>query len=531
MVCFDFVIVPLRGVLRMLPALGLVLLFTLGIVFETAAAGQDRAAYRAWCKSQGGTTYSFEGGLACRPGSRRPPTTGTTTAPVQPAPDYQLEQRRREAERQQRERERSEKAERDRKRAFERAKGEALGLLKGSSPGSGGLKSSGGGDLNLKSGTPTFGIKGNPAQGLTLKTSTPSTETRMVTKRSRFSKGTKYSAPVVTDPRKVQSGTQRELNSANRKTELLLDALHAAKGSWAKALGYLRAWVKASPNDTDARQALSYLRGFHGGYLGASVLGNIYYKYGVREWIAGDYHSAAKAFAQAVAENPLDTQAVATYGYTLGLAMESPACQRRPKSCPYIDLPSRIIADSPGRRQDLAQLQRRIKQNPNDLKTRLALEYVKGLLVYAEPGVADLAFRGKPPDAVEGKLMTAGFKKLVRRDYAGAVKAYSRAYTHNVHKRGGVNANGILFAQRYAAGRLAAREGRGDIFSFDDDRVNQVLAEVYNRILDELDRLPPESTSMPLFARTLRDTDGKNPFFGRLAKSKVAGLMRKALGR
>ena len=460
----------------MLPAIGLALLFTLGVIFETATAQDPRtdpSGYRAWCESQGGTIYSFQGSLACKPGSRRPPRTGTRTAPVQPTPDYQLEQRRREeAERQRREQERREKAERDRKRAFDNAKREALGLLKGAAPDSGGLKSSGGGDLILKSGTATFGIKGNPDRELTLKTSTPSTETRMVTKQSRFSKGTKYSAPVVSDPRKVQSGTQRELKSANRKTELLLDALQAAEGSWTKALGYLRAWVKANPNDTDARQALSYLRGFHEGYLGAKQIGDSHYKYGVRKWIAGDYHSAAKAFAQAVAENPLDTQAVATYGYTLGLAMESPACQRRPKSCPYVDLPSRIIPTVPDHRRDLARLERRIKQNPNDLTTRFALEYVKGLLVYAEPGVADLAFRGRPPDAVEAKLMNEGLNKLLRRDYAGAVKDYSKAYVRNVRKRGGVNAHGILFARRYAAGRLAARERRGDILPTNDERVN-----------------------------------------------------------
>ncbi len=197
-------ITPLGVVFRVLPVLGLAALFTLGVILDTATAQdprRDPRGYRIWCGSQGGTIYSYQGSLACRPGSKRPQEAGTTTAPPRPTPDYQLEQRRREAERQRREQ--------DRKRAFERAKREALGLLKGSAPDSGGVKSSGGGDLKLKSGTPTFGLKGNPDQGLTLKPSTPPAGTRTVTKPSRFSKGTKYSAPVVTDPRAVRMAQGR----------------------------------------------------------------------------------------------------------------------------------------------------------------------------------------------------------------------------------------------------------------------------------------------------------------------------------
>ena len=97
MVCFSRGIVPLGVIFRMMPALGLAFLFTLGVIFETATAQDPRtdpSGYRAWCRSQGGTIYPYQGSIACKPGSRRPPKTGTKMAPVQPTPDYQLEQRR-----------------------------------------------------------------------------------------------------------------------------------------------------------------------------------------------------------------------------------------------------------------------------------------------------------------------------------------------------------------------------------------------------------------------------------------------------
>ena len=163
------------------------------------------AAYSAWCSCMGGSYNSST--TACTGatgGHRSSPNRGSGQSYPTPGPGIDHE-----AERQRRERERREKAERDRKRAFERAKREALGLLKGTERGSGGLKSTDDGGLKLKSGTPTPGIKGDPDQGLTLKPSTPPAGTRTVTKPSRFSKGTKYSAPVVTDPRAVRMAQGR----------------------------------------------------------------------------------------------------------------------------------------------------------------------------------------------------------------------------------------------------------------------------------------------------------------------------------
>ncbi len=537
MVSFGGGVVRLGVVLRMLPALGLALLFTLGVINETAAFPDPRTdprGYEAWCKNQGGTIYSYQGSIACRPGSGRPPGTVPRKAPrrktAPPPDDGAAHRQQREVEaRHQREREEEQRAAREaeanakreerQSKALKKAKEDALGLLKGAGHGTGGLKMPDG-DLVPKTGTPVLGLK----------VSGP----RTVTKESRFSKGTKFSAPVVTDPAKVQRGTKKELNSANRKTELLLDALQAARGSWAKALEYLRNWVNANPKDVEARQALAYLQGFHKGYLGAKNIADAYYKYGVRQWIDGDYYGAAQSFAEVVSNNPLDTQAVGTYGYTLGLAMEGRACQWRPKSCPYVDLPARVSGGLYPRREKLAELERRIKQNPADTETRVALEYVKGLLVYTEPGVADLAFKGKPPDTVEGRLMEQGLDRLMARNYSGAVEAFSKAYVHDVRNRGGTNAHGILFAQRYAAGRLAARERRADVLPTNDDRVREVEDKIFQRVFRKaLAEMEDEDASQSLerCAQGLRDTEHRNPFFGRLAKSKVAQLVRKVLGR
>lgn len=566
MVYFGLVVAPLGVIFRMLPILGLALLFTFGVIFQTATAQDPRtdpSGYRTWCENQGGTIYRYQGSLACRPRSGRPPRTGPRVAPrpdPAPPPDdgSALRQQREVGARHQREREEEQRAAREadadakrkerQNKALMKAKEDALGLLKGVGYGTGGLKSSGGGDLKLKSGTSTFGIKGNPAQGLTLKTSTPSTETRMVTKRSRFSKGTKYSAPVVTDPGKVQSGTQRELKSANRKTELLLDALQAAKGSWEKALEYLRTSVRAAPNDTDARQALAYLRGLHKGYLSLKLQSDSHYRYGIRQWLENDFVGATKAFAQAVADNPSDKSAVASYGYAFGALMESPACRQASK-CPKIDLPKRHSADVSVYRKQFARLKQRIKQNPDDLKTRLALEYLEGLLVYPESQSPDTALQGKPMDVIDIESIGRGLNLLQARDYIGAVGLFSKAHKKNQQVRDSyAYKNRLLFAHRYALGRWEARHGQSGLpkedhrhdevwkktlVDWEKDHIDQTFEDLFDQledpIIDEfLDGIDLELNKV---LSRLHDTERGNPFFGPLQKSKVARVKRRSLGR
>jgi len=417
------------------------------------------------------------------------------------------------------------------KKAFKKARANAEALLKGVSGGQGGLKMPGG-SLVPKTGTPTFGIKGNPAAALGLKDSGP----RTVSRNSRFSKGTKYSAPVVTDPNKVQNGTRKELKSANRKTELLLDALQAARGSWNKALTFLGDWIKKNPNDTDARQALEYLRGFRQGWLNAERASDEYFRFGARLWVDGNYYSAATAFGRSLANSPFDHELVQTFAYAAGMAEESPTCKRQPKQCPIIDEHSNLGTDDSAYADRLAALEKKVRRHPKDLKSLLRLQYMKGIMIYAERPPAALAIKSKPYDDEDRKLRDAWWDRLAEGDYAGAAEKYRTFYDRHLAKHGDAVKPFLLASRAHALGRATMHEGRAGLLppgSRAERAVTEIEHEFWNKATRQLianaDKQRHRSTADAI--RALRDTAKRNPFFGRLAKSKVAQLLGKARGQ
>jgi len=254
--------------------MGLVFLFTSSILSETATAQGRQSGYENWCKSQGGTTYRFEGGLACKPGSRRRPETGTTTVPPQITPDYGAEQQRQEAERQRLEKERQDKANLERQRAFEKGKREALGLLKGITTGNGALKSSGSSELKLKSGTPAFGIKGNPDGLLRLKEPTP---VKFKNPKRAFVDPSFFTRPKmrlrirhVPNPKNAPMGTWRQYVRSDR-AGLILDALEEGRGDLDQSITYLEGQIIKHGKNVKASTALSFLEGLQTSYIAAGI--------------------------------------------------------------------------------------------------------------------------------------------------------------------------------------------------------------------------------------------------------------------
>ncbi|MBC8239116.1 MAG: hypothetical protein H8E30_01445, partial [Alphaproteobacteria bacterium] len=320
--------------------------------------------------------------------------------------------------------------------------------------------------------------------------------------------------------------------AASRKTEVLLDALQAGKGSWDDSVLYLQTLLSRNPDDKAVRDNLYYVQGMRRGHLQAKNMGDQYYKRGVRKWLKEDYIGSAKAFAQAVRQNPDDLPAVGTYGFTLGLAMESPRCNMG-AGCRYVDYPKRIKHNQ----EEMANLElfrKRAMQNPWDLHATATHNYIEGLETYnvflestdekAKKGT------GKPPDKKSLDLMSSGITKLLNREYGPAARDFSEAYQLNVGDEG------ILFALQYIRGRdmMRRKQSDDDVLLFeapDDPRMTEIQKELSDSVHAIMHGAKPKrDPTIDIDAVSLqnmiKDSNDLNPFVGALSEAEVARLAR-----
>lgn len=435
----------------------------------------------------------------------------------QPAPDRGEIQRRQEQERQQRELNEAEQKAREqeeaRRRKFEENKQNALKLLK-----------SGAGELGLKGEAgAAMELRGTKPNGLTLK-------------EPLFSKGSQGSAPpdlsdlnpkwpIVVDPSKVQGQTAQALKEANLRTHALLDALEAGAGDWLRSIASLEGKVKKNPAGRHFRDALNLLRGYHAGYLGAKNISDNYYKFGVRQWLDGDFDQAARAFARAFRENPDDMQLYGSFAHTLGLRDGSGRCQSNTR-CSHLDIPAQPIPEELGIVQDvqrkLEKLRAEVNANPGNLPLRATLNHLEGWAGYHDylSGVPDE--KQKPLDKKSWRLTSQGLDKIGAGNYAGAVKDFSEAYADNAGDRG------ILFVTNYAKGLFAAQaDETGHIpAALWDRRTSEAYADYVDDMLGKINAelFPPKRPSATEMRRQLTDTEAENPFFGFLSDEDVERL-------
>ena len=185
-------------------------------------------------------------------------------------PDYGAQQRM--AEESRRQEEARQKAERDRKareqRAFEKAKTDTLKMLKGSSPSIDSKDPVS--TLKLKSGTPTFGIKGNPDGQLRLKS--PSA-VKLKNPENAVADPSFFTRPkarlhirYVPNPMQAPKGTWLRYVKSDR-ANLILDALEMGKGDLDKAIDYLDRQIIRHDSHRAASSALSYLEGLRTSYI------------------------------------------------------------------------------------------------------------------------------------------------------------------------------------------------------------------------------------------------------------------------
>lgn len=263
--------------------------------------------YCSGCAKIGGRTTGERGGYAseaacesARSAVRSPVTTmscdrvGTCDAPPppprrtqgetgesrgqahHPTPDYDA-QRRMEAEIKAQE-EARQSAEADRKAreqaAFDRAKADLMNQLKGGTLDQGsGLKGVGGGDtLSLKSGTPTFGIKGNPGGNLHLKNAPAvkvlDPETAKIDPSFFIRPKARLKIRDVPNPLAAPRGTWLHYVKSSR-AGLILDALEEGQGDLDEAISWLDGQIIAHDANIRLTAALSYLEGLKTSYIAA----------------------------------------------------------------------------------------------------------------------------------------------------------------------------------------------------------------------------------------------------------------------
>ncbi|MDA0305204.1 MAG: hypothetical protein O3B76_02815 [Proteobacteria bacterium] len=202
---------------------------------------------------------------------------GKRAAPrAPPQPDYEA-QRRRQAEIRRQEESRL-KAARERKareqRAFEKAKADILGALKGSNLDQGGaLKGIGGGStLQLKSGTPTFGIKANPGGQLRLKgpgaVQLNNPQTASINPAFFTRPKARLRIRYVPNPMQAPKGAWKRYVRSDR-AGLILDALEEGRGDLDQSIAYLEGQIIKHGTHVKASTALSYLEGLKTSYIAA----------------------------------------------------------------------------------------------------------------------------------------------------------------------------------------------------------------------------------------------------------------------
>jgi len=524
--------------------------------YQSIEGGSRLGPYSSRSECESVNSEYFDGNGTCYCSYTKP-----TPSPVPtPSPEYRREPRvdseairRQQAEEQRhREQEEAERRERERqaeeaqRRAFEKDKQEALGLLKGSTLDA---DDCGANDLKLKGTTSDLDLKGDAVTGAELKLKDLETSKPAATlKQPLYEKGYKGSAPpyladldpkwpIVVDPAKVQGKTPQALRTANRRTHIVLDALEAGQGDWKESIRYLENRLAVSPRDTEVRDALNYVWGLCQGYIRARDTADSYYKYGVRQWLDGDYDGAARAFQQAVRQNPDDVVALSTFAQTLGLRDGRGECRRR-GGCSLLIHPPTNVLFTPEDEQRLRALRREVKRTPADLERRLALNVLEGYAAYADYVNTCAEAPQQAFDTKTRRLVSEGLTMIERKDFANARRVFAKAYLYNSQARR-IDDHGLFFVMNYADGLDTAQKGEDVIDGF-DPRFKEVVNEYEQRMVDDLAQWVAEKEIKRLNAmlkqreraarkpahvrKELLDVKVRNPFFGLLSDDEMKEL-------
>lgn len=193
----------------------------------------------------------------------RPSQRSTSKSPSGPSPAEQ-ERQRQEEERKQKEAEEEERRRKEdaRKQKFFHEKRDALNQLKGMAGDTTDIKTD---SPSLKSSTSTLGLKGSSTHTLGLKSVSP---VASGLKSPKFSKGTKYSAPVNVRDLNVTTGKAFKRNkgllnfidkanwSEKTQSEVILGILLAERGRYDDAVRYLQQAAVDEPNEPVITHAL-----------------------------------------------------------------------------------------------------------------------------------------------------------------------------------------------------------------------------------------------------------------------------------
>lgn len=110
------------------------------------------------------------------------------------------------------------------------------------------------------------------------------------------------------------------------RTHFVREALSESNGGWSPVLSLLEKAAGKATGNPALRDAFAYIRAMYDGRIAADDLESVYYKHGVRRWLARDMWSAALSFARAARDNPEDRRVFASFADAAGRQHASPAC-------------------------------------------------------------------------------------------------------------------------------------------------------------------------------------------------------------
>lgn len=284
------------------------------------------------------------------------------------------------------------------------------------------------------------------------------------------------------------------------RLKLIRQALVEYIGGWPSVLAYIKAEIGTGAGNPAMRDAFAYLNGMYEGQIAADRLDNVYYRHGVRRWLARDHWTAALSFARAARDNPDDHRVFASFADAAGRQHASPACQKA-RRCVSGNISN--WAKRFGRPHALAVKNMLARTRKVELSTDVvSLRNMLGAIVV----FSEKSDSGAIGDRSIGDSATVVLSKAQGHNFTVALKGYIELWRRLEEARMSGRPN--LFFERYA-NASGDRTARAFLNETGEPSVDAAADEGYLKHLRD----------------SLVEGSG-NPFSGRLTQAQIIRLQR-----
>jgi len=223
---------------------------------------------------------------------------------------------------------------------------------------------------------------------------------------------------------------------------LIRQALFQNTGGWRDVLAHLKVETGKGAGNPALRDAFAYLNGMYEGQIAADHLDNVYYRHGVRRWLARDHWTAALSFARAARDHPDDRRVFASFADSAGRQHASPACKKA-RRCVSGDVSAWVKRFGKPHAHAMKKMLNGIrKMSPSEEVVSLR-DMLGAIAIFAEktdPGTVSAQ--------VTDRIAMAALSKARDHDYSAALTGYIDLWRHLAD--GPVTARANLFFARYA---------------------------------------------------------------------------------